>query len=478
MKTSPRVNNPLFSNSFLIFATRFFPSLATLVVMILYSKNLPPAQYGLYQRFWIQLFLFAPIACFGVHVLFITYSRNIILGLLSNLRRKYYVWYALWLLFIAIVFTLFQSLSAGYSFFIPFLFLICYAVSTILESVLIVCRNFALLIVTSVLYSAAFCAIHWFSLAQGLSLPTLFLYLLGLTLARTIVYGAPAFASIKYYKEQVALKTHVGNIRSLWLHLGLYDILQILFSYVDKFIISLVLTAELSAIYFNGSQNIPFIPLLLGAAGNAVLLQLAAGVGKAEPTTAVRLMRQSGKLLSCIVFPVFFYLLLFRSELIVTIFSIKYRAAIPVFAVSLLSLPLRAYSFTTVLQKLHKGAIINAGAIGDLVIACAFMYPLYKLMGLPGVALSFVASTYLQAIYYLFQTSRFLKVSVIQLLPVIDWISKLALFGALFVAIHYTGRRFFSVHNSLILGGTIMCLLILLSLWLELRKQKRYGSIQ
>jgi len=184
-------------------------------------------------------------------------------------------------------------------------------------------------------------------------------------------------------------------------------------------------------------------------------------------------MNRTGRVLSCIVFPVFFFLFLFRQELILLL-GMRFAPAIPVFMVSILVLPVRAYSFTTVLQRLHKGRIINAGAIADLLLACALMYPLYEWLGLPGVALSFVVSTYLQASFYLIYTARLLHVSPFKLLPVINWIIKFIVFATLFIIIHYWSYRCFTglIPLFLSLGATVG--IIGASLLIEFKNQKKY----
>src|SRR3954464_14128327 len=112
-------SNPLLSNSFSVFITRFFPSLANLLVVIWYSRHLSRELYGSYQHFWIQMNVIYPLACFGIHVLAITYSEGFIRGLLKIISRKYYLLYALWVVMLSSVFAGLQSGTLGISFMIP-----------------------------------------------------------------------------------------------------------------------------------------------------------------------------------------------------------------------------------------------------------------------------------------------------------------------------------------------------------------------
>lgn len=470
-------SNSLLSNSFFIFIIRLFPSLANLVVLIWYSRSLPQDAYGNYQHFWIQMNVIYPLACFGIHVLVITYSKEFIIALLRKLQSGHYVLYGGWVVMLSAVFALLQRGALAINFIVPFLFLLSFSISVLLESLLIVFRDYKSLTVISVLYSVAFCAVHVQVLNNGFSLQLLFVWLLLITASRLVLYLALFARQLREGRStEYAGNIDVVKIRSLWLHLGLYDVLQILFNWVDKFIISLVLIAPLSAIYYNGSQTIPVLPLLLGAASSAVLMQLASADDPDETKSIINLVNQSGKMLSCIVFPVFFYLFLFRQELIPVLLTEKYVPAIPIFALSVLVLPLKAYSFTTALQRLHKGGIINAGAIADILLACLLMYPLYLWLGLPGVALSFVVTTYLQATFYLVYTAKLLKVSLFQLLPYVNWLIKLIVFACVFIAIRYAGNQYYTREITLILGGVAMIVLIGGSLLLELQRQNKHGA--
>ncbi|HQE12664.1 MAG TPA: polysaccharide biosynthesis C-terminal domain-containing protein, partial [Flavipsychrobacter sp.] len=121
------------------------------------------------------------------------------------------------------------------------------------------------------------------------------------------------------------------------------------------------------------------------------------------------------------------------------VFTNRYIAAVPIFAWSIVVLPLRCYGFTAILQKRQQGSLINKGAILDLVVAVALMYPMYRWMGLPGVALSFVISTYVQAGYYLFHTARLVQQPLQSLVPLAFWGKQL------FLSVVVIGISYFSL---------------------------------
>jgi O-antigen/teichoic acid export membrane protein len=471
-------NSSFTSDSFFIFTARFFPSLASLFVVIWYSRHLTTTDYGLYQHFWIQMNILYPVVCMGIHVLLVTYSPDFIKALALRISSGRYVLYFIWMLLFCVLFAWLQHSTLAIPFFIPLVFMLVFSMSVLLEAFLIVHRKFPGVVTVNVLYSLAFCIVHWYVLRSGYSLASLFSYLLVITLLRFVAYGMFAVRAWSQTSDSGVAAIDVPHVRSLWLHLGFYDVVQSLFNWIDKFIISLVLTASMSAIYFNGSQNVPFLPLLLGAAGSAALMQLAGNDPADDRDSIVALMNKSGRVLSSVVFPVFCFLLLFRREAMLFL-SVKYIAAIPVFAMSVLVIPVRAYSFTTALQRLHRGDIINKGSIADLLIACLLMYPLYRLLGLAGVALSFVISTYLQAAYYLLSAARLLSVNPLRLLPLMNWIVKIVIFFVAFYLLRWGilhwycgGSGCYPVNAGLMSGAVLTVVLVVVSLYLELKRDE------
>jgi hypothetical protein len=126
-----------------------------------------------------------------------------------------------------------------------------------------------------------------------------------------------------------------------------------------------------------------------------------------------------------------------------------------------LVLPIRAYPFTALLQSEHRGDIINKGAMIDFVMACILMYPLYLALGLPGMALSFVISTYWQAAYYLQQTAKLIKVPITDLVPFRLLLRKFFTYGLLMAIVFLLAQNIFKDLGSIFIIG--ICSLIVLS---------------
>lgn len=470
MSLLPAKNSAFVSNAFLIFLSRFFPSLANLGVILWFSHLLPRDVYGGYTHFWIHLNLLAPIACFGLHVVAITYSPEKLSALRASITRTAFGGFLVWCILWSVVFAVLQSGFKGSTALVPFLYFGVFVWVTVLESVLIVHRRFSWIVPVNFLYSILFLALHFFY-GRANAIPVPLFTLLLLTLVGKLAVYVIAISRIGNPSEMAVIPSpEIKKIRSLWLHLAVYDITQTLYTWVDKFLVSLLLSAGLSAMYYNGTVNIPFLPLLINAAGSAILLQLPSGTGREDHSDLLHLLNHTGRLLSCLVFPLFAFLFFFREDLIRFLFSDQYSDAVPVFAMSILILPLRAYSFTTVLQRHHKGRLLNIGSLADLALSCMLMYPLYRWMGLPGLAFAFVVTNYLLGVYYISASAHVLKTRFFSLIPIVNWIVKLAVFSVVFYLLHsWMTAKNFTAAIKLLSGGTMLVLSMLVALLIDRR---------
>lgn len=471
--TQPAKRHSLFGNSLYIFLIRFFPALASLIVLVYFGRNLDTTTYGVYQNFWVQYYVLSAVACVGTHVFMLTYSPGYLLHLFHRLPKSVYALGAAWVVAVSAIMGWLQADAVGVV--IPFLFLLIFTITTIIESFLVVCRLFKILSVINVAFALVFLWLHAQLLNGTCTLSGLFEWITVLLAVRLAIYFILAIrAGRTMQADTTTEKYELKTVRTLWLQMGAFDILQVLFRWADKFFISLLLGASVSAVYFNGSMEVPFLALVLGAVGSAGLIQLSTTSANAadKKTETINMLHHSGKLLSAVVFPLFFFLLFFSRELFAIVFSHKYDASVPVFLVVILAIPVRAYNFTTVLQHYHKGKIINIGAVADIILACLLMYPLYLWLGLPGVALAFVLTTYLQAIFYLYHSAKALSLPVLRLIPLQNWIVKIIVFFSFFIILHYALSRSLSEQMVLTWGAVTLVAGSLATLLFELKTER------
>jgi len=466
----------LLHHSSAIFLIRFFPSLANLLVILYFSKRLSLEAYGQYQHIWAQYYILTAVALAGLPAFALTVGFPSFIAFVKSwpAARKWLLvgWPVLW----SVVFAVLQ-LAGVLSFPLSFCFLLSAVAGMALEGLLLAGRRFQPLLALNMVYTVFFLWLHYVFFSGQYSLSWLFTCLTVLGMVR-VVCMLPFF-----FKKMKAddLPTEKGNAGKsaggLWLHLGFFELSQVVFRWADKFIVSLFLSAGALAIYYNGSLEIPFLPLLIGAAGSALLLHMHAPGNVDSLARKNELVYASGVVLSSLVLPLFFFLLFFAQPLFRLALSEKYLSALPVFWVMLLVLPLRAYNFVTLLQHLQKGAVINAGVLLDVVLALGLCYPLYQIMGLPGIALSFVTGTYAQAGFYLYHLSRLTRLRIHKILPLQNWLLKLLVLAFLFAGLRFFLARTAAAWLTLLYGGiglVVSCLLLLL---LDFRFLKRFKKV-
>lgn len=409
----------LLGTSAAIFLIRFFPTLASVLALVWLARTMPAAYYGRYQSFWVQWQVLHVVACLGLPTLVLTYPLAQLRGLGRAAQPGALAALGCWVLLLAGVLGAWQWW--GGSPFAPWqaaAFLVLNVPVAVLEAYALVQRQYRPVALVSAGYAALFLASHALLVGHYLSSPQLMGCLLAGTALRLAVLARLATRAVAGLAPAAAQPW--GAVRRLWLHTALNEVVQVLFRWVDKLALNFLLPAALFALYFNGTIDIPFLPLLLGAAGSTLLLHF--GEPARPDAERLALLRAAGALLGRLVLPLFFFLLFFRRELFGVVFAHRYDAAVPLFVVASLVVPLRAYNFTAFLQHKGQGRLITTGALLDLGLALGLMYPLYLGLGLAGVALAFVVSTYWQAGYYLRHTARLLGVPWPRLLPGRAWL--------------------------------------------------------
>lgn len=454
----------LLGTSAAIFLIRFFPTLASVGALVLLARHTSPAYYGRYQSFWVQWQVLHVVACLGLPTLALTYP----VAQLRALGQASGPWLraglAGWLALVSAIFGGWQW--AGGSPFAPWqaaAFLGLTVPVAVLEAYALGQRQFRAVAGVSVAYAAVFGASHGLLVGGWLTSQQLMAVLLVGNALRLVGLGYLVGRTVPGPLGNPAPLLAWVAVRSLWAHTAFNEVVQVLFKWVDKLALNFLLPAALFALYFNGTIDVPFLPLLLGAASSTLLLHF----GEPGLTDAARvtLLRAAGALLGQLVFPLCCFLLCFRRELFGVVFAHRYDAAVPLFVVASLVVPLRAYNFTALLQHKGQGRTISTGALLDLALALALMYPLYRLLGLAGVALAFVLSTYVQAGYYLWHAARLLQVPWPSLLPWRLWAVQLPGAALALASLHALLEQLLPEREVLLVGAGLLGLWLAGRLW-------------
>ncbi|RYE00389.1 MAG: hypothetical protein EOP54_00355 [Sphingobacteriales bacterium] len=422
----------MYKDTLLIFSNRLFVNLSLVLGTYLFAHQLQPADFGGYQNFWTQFNTFFAVAGLGLASFIFSYTPVKVIQIFRALNTTRKVLGIGLIIACAFLFGGLQQ-KAGVSFTYSAVFLVFNTLSIFTDSFLTIFKKYKVLVAINLAYFLFFTGFHLFAIRQAqFNFDQLILSLCGLVIVKCVV---SFFIIRKLFREAELQQLEDRKYLRLWTHIYLFDLVQILIIYLDKFIVSVFTVAEVSVIYQNGTYPIPIIPILFTAVSSVTLMRFSTGTG--NEASQAKLLSDSGKALSTAVFPVFFFFLFFANEFIQFYFSDKYLASVPIFRMSLLMLPFKAFNFTLLFQRKEMGSLINKGVIIDVVTLLLLVFPLYKILGLKGIPLSYALATLVQAGFYIYHHKKVLTQDINAILPLKDWARKALIFGSISFVLHY-----------------------------------------
>lgn len=453
--------------SFLLISSSAMRLIAQLVVLYLYAKQLSYIDYGLYQSVWLYVNVISVIATFGLSSLLLSTPINSIQAWVQQ-NKKLFTLVAIAVNAIPIMYLLLTA--NDFSNTIKLLLIILSFVqniSIIAETVAIKYEKEKWVLASNIIFSIGYLAIHLLALYTNYSLPFLLMDITILFTIKAIVL----FAVSRLQMQQQSMPLSILLSGKQWFYLGINDVLGVVFKWLDKWVILFFVSIPQFAIYFNGSYEIPIFGLMLSAVGNIMLVELS----KADKENTVQkiqsLFQHSTLLLSAIVFPSFCFLLFYNAPFFTLLFGIKYAGAIPIFIISIFVLPVRITNYTAVLQTYGRSNLIVKGAIVDVLVAIVLMVILYPILKMKGLALAFVLSTYIQAGYYLWHTSKLINKKISYFFP----FKKLLI--VMGVSASITALGYYAASNLLypinLITGIVICMAIILLLLLYFYKKSK-----
>jgi O-antigen/teichoic acid export membrane protein len=428
-----------------------------LIIIFIFSRKLSLTDYGLYQSVWLYLNVISIIALFGLPSLILSSStHNIRLWIKQN--NSLFIAIALLVNLIPLFYVLFATTE--YSLNIKLLIIVLSIIQNlaiITETIAVKNKKEKMVLASNLIFSIGYLLCHLGILYSNYSLQLILSAIIAMFLVKIILQG---FLVVQRQTSKPAAV--VAELGKQWFYLGLYDVISVVFKWLDKWVILFFISITQFAVYFNGSYEIPIFGLMLSAVGNIMLVDLSAQ----NSDTALKiktLFENSSLLLAAIVFPSFCFLFFYNHEFFILIFSAKYADAIPVFVISIFVLPLRITNFTAALQVYHRNDLIVKGAVLDLCIAIVLMLVLYPLLQMKGLALAFVLSTYVQAAYYLWHTGKLINKKISYFFPVKKLFFLLLLSSVISGSCYYL-FSYFMYPVNMISGITVCAILILLLL--------------
>jgi O-antigen/teichoic acid export membrane protein len=232
--------------------------------------------------------------------------------------------------------------------------------------------------------------------------------------------------------------------------------LEITQSSLHQFVVAHLYDTATFAIYSVGCLQIPLVDFVATGAGSVLMVKMGERSGPSERGARLELWHEAVRKLALLLFPLVALLLVAGHELIVFLFTERFRASVPVFLISSLTIALAAFPTDSALRTYSRTSVLVGMNVIRLVVVAASVFPLLKTFGLPGAAISVVLGTVAVKGFALVRIRQMLEVPVAQLLPWRDLVMTLVVStGA--GAIAWTAKSTFgtSTFISMTIGGLV-----------------------
>lgn len=454
-----------------LFLGKAIPVIILFVITILYSRKLSYEDYGKFQSIWMYTNLLNVIISFGITSLLLSSNLSSLITFLKiNLTIITWAYTLLSGLTVVMFFLIEKHFSLSIKSLL-ILFVVVQSISSVWETLLLKLHKEIVILLINFLYSLLFLVWHYYILMHQFNLNYLIIGVIFISIAKLVV-----MVLIKQ-RHQIANEPPDDTLYyKHWIFLGLNDITGVLSRWIDKLLLIYLLTPGDFAIFFNGSFEIPLFGLLVSVIASVMLIEVSKDTSTKE--RVMQLFRESCRLSSLIVFPLFLFLIFFKEELFGVIFKHKYDASIPIFLISIFIILIRINNYSSILQYYQKGSKIITGSLLDISIAVILMICFYPLLGTKGVALAIVIATYCQVMYYLWQSAKVLNTTILSFVPlkilIKTFIIMLLLYTFLYYILHDTSD------NLKVVAGTIATIIfIFIGLYLFFSKKRitNYGFI-
>lgn len=207
---------------------------------------------------------------------------------------------------------------------------------------------------------------------------------------------------------------------------GAAVMLEITQGSLHQFVVAARYDTPTFAIYAVGCLQIPLVDFVATGAGSVMMVKMGERAGPAGRGARLELWHEAVRKLAMLLFPLVALLLVAGHELIVFLFTEGFRASVPVFLISSLTIAFAALPTDSALRSYGQTGVLVGMNIVRLAVVAVSIGPLLSIFGLPGAAVSLVLGTVAVKVVALVRIRRLLDVAAVQLLPWRDMAMTLA----------------------------------------------------
>jgi len=243
-----------------------------------------------------------------------------------------------------------------------------------------------------------------------------------------VIVGAATFAALRLAAMIVYFRREFGRgLRidpALWrgqlayaLPFGLAVGVEVVQANLHQYFVASRFDVETFAIYAVGCLQIPLVDLICTSTANVMMVKMAEETGEDRDRAALAMWHATTCRLATIVFPLAALLLLTARGIIVTLFTARYAASVPIFMIWCLTIIPSAFSVDAVLRVYARTRFLLAMNVVRLALIATSIGWFLTRFGLAGAVLVTLLSTSIVKAFGVLRIARLLKVGFADVLP-------------------------------------------------------------
>jgi O-antigen/teichoic acid export membrane protein len=198
---------------------------------------------------------------------------------------------------------------------------------------------------------------------------------------------------------------------------GLAVAVEVVQANLHQYFVASRFNAETFAIYAVGCLQIPLVDLICTSTANVMMVRMAEETGGGQRRAALALWHDTTCRLATIIFPLAALLLLTARGIIVTLFTVRYVASVPIFMIWCLTILPSALSVDAVLRVYARTRFLLGMNVLRLVLIAISIGWFLSTFGLAGAVLVTLLTTSLVKAVGVFRIARLLRVGLSDVLP-------------------------------------------------------------
>ena len=294
-----------------------------------------------------------------------------------------------------------------------------YVASAFADPIFIIFKRVRYLFLLSASHGVFFIVLTVWQYTTGVPASSLFTAMAVFALCKLLL----ALALVRHMRPIIGNISWTGGRRMTLLQLSFAlpvafsSTIEIISTWMDKFVVSFYLGKEALGVFYVGAIEIPLIAVLLSSTYSVVSPVLSSMQHRGDYDGFADLVKQTFLFTAKFIWPLWLYLLIFADRIIPLVFGQDYAAAVLPFRIYLLLMPLRIALYGAIVIALGKPRVVLWTALGVLLLNFVLNVILVTHIGLAGPAIATVVSSYVHVAVLVWVVMRATGAGIHKLLP-------------------------------------------------------------